>query len=84
VIPQVEPPGPERFGPWALFNYQLSQLLDALRRLEYVQAVAGGLKPDPEPPKPSPRPGLATVRVLKTAEQIAYLNAHRAPSAKGA
>jgi hypothetical protein len=70
-----------KFGPWALINYQIAQLLDSVHRLEYVQAVAGGLEPKPDPPKPVPKPGPSNVRQLRTPEEIAYLQALRAKGA---
>jgi hypothetical protein len=76
-----DPMAAPKFGPWALTNYQLAQLLDSVRRLEYVQAVAGGLDPKPEPPKPVPKPGQTNVRPLRTPEEIAYLQALRAKGA---
>lgn len=77
----VAPAREERFGPWALANYQLASLLDAVRRVEYVSAVAGQLEPKPVPPEPSPRPGVKRkVRALNPAAQ-AYLNGLRAKGA---
>jgi hypothetical protein len=70
-----------KFGPWALINYQLAQLLDSVHRLEYVEAVAGGLDPKPDPPKPVPKPGPSNVRPLRTPEEVAYLQALRAKGA---
>lgn len=54
----VAPMREQKFGPWALVNYQLADLRDSLRRLEYVTAVAGQLEPKPKPPEPTPRPGV--------------------------
>jgi len=73
--------GEQKFGPWALVNYQLADLKDAVRRLEYVTAVAGQLEPKPKPPEPTPRPGSrAKVRALNPAAQ-AYLDRLRAKGA---
>lgn len=75
----VAPVRQERFGPWALANYQLADLRDAVRRLEYVSAVVGGVEPTPKPPEPTPRPGvkLKDKRRLNSA-QVAYLAQLRA------
>jgi hypothetical protein len=77
----VDPLAEEKFGPWALVNYQLAQLLDSVHRLEYVEAVAGGLEPKPDPPQPVPKPGRSNVRPLRTPEEVAYLAALRAKGA---
>jgi hypothetical protein len=69
-----ESAGPVKFGPWALGNYQLAEVIDALRQNTYVTGIAGQLDPTPTPPKPTPRPGAqpAAVRAL-TPEGLAYL-----------
>lgn len=79
--PVVDDERTAKFGPWALINYQLAQLLDSVHRLEYVQAVSGGLEPKPDPPKPVPKPGPSNVRQLRTPEEVAYLQALRAKGA---
>ena len=80
--PQSDLVAPEpKFGPWALTNYQLADLRDAVRRLEYVTAVAGQLEPKPKPPTPTLRPGAtAKVRALNPAA-AAYLDRLRAKGA---
>jgi len=80
----VAPVRQERFGPWALANYQLADLRDAVRRLEYVSAVVGGVEPKPKPPEPTPRPGVAAAgsRRKQSAAGVAYLRRMRI--AKGA
>jgi hypothetical protein len=58
--PEQEPAEP-KFGPWALLNYQLATLTDAVNQNTYMVMLAGGLKyegKDPVPPQPTPRPGL--------------------------
>lgn len=77
----VEANAETKFGPWSVINYQLAQVLDALHRLEYVEAVTGGIEPKPDPPKPTPRPGASNVRQLRTPEEVAYLQALRARGA---
>jgi hypothetical protein len=79
--PRLVDDGEEKFGPWALINYQMAQLLDSIHRLEYVDAVAGGLEPRPDPPKPTPRPGVSNIRRLRSPQQVAYLQALRAKGA---
>lgn len=69
------------FGPWALENYQLAELRDAMRRLEYVAGLAGNLTPKPTPPDPTPRPGLRRAAPKQTPSNVVYLNSLRAKGA---
>jgi hypothetical protein len=78
--PTVTVEGPPKFGPWALVNYQLAQLLDSIHHLEYATVVMAGGKP-PEPPAPVPKPGASNVRQMRTPEEIAYLESLRAKGA---
>lgn len=71
--------GEQKFGPWALTNHQLADLRDAVRRLEYVSAVAGQLTPAPKPPEPTPQPGVKRAVRKQSAENVVYLNSLRAP-----
>lgn len=74
--------GEQKFGPWALANYQLATLTDAVRQLSYVTAIAGRIEPKPDIPKPTPRPGANRKKVAAlTPAGVAYLNNLRA--AKG-
>jgi hypothetical protein len=47
----------QHFGPWALVNFQLAVLTDAVRQLEFVLARVNGNKDYPKP-DPTPRPGM--------------------------
>lgn len=68
--------GPVKFGPWSLGNYQLAELIDAIRQNTWMtQAVIPGREgPPPPQPAPTPRPGaeMAKVRSL-TPEGLSYL-----------
>lgn len=72
-----EPAGEQRFGPWALLNYQIAVLTDAVHELTYITKVAAGLKDrhgrDPEPPQPVARPGLQAGRPQRVQSEAAVL-----------
>lgn len=64
---------PVRFGPWALLNYQLADLRDDVRGVQYALAVGlDGLQAPATPPAPVPRPGAEPERAL-TPKGLAYL-----------
>lgn len=63
---------PQKFGPWALENYQLAQLRDEIAGLRFVVARTAGNENYPEP-KPTPRPGLNRPVRRQTAAGVAYL-----------
>jgi hypothetical protein len=67
---------PVRFGPWALENYQLAELIDAIRQNTWMTQVMVPGRQGPPPPAPprTPRPGAepAAVRSL-TPEGLSYL-----------
>lgn len=67
----------QRFGPWALINYQLATLTDAVNDNTYVVAVAGRLK-DPKAPAPVPRPGLDRPVRRQSEAAVLYLKKLRA------
>jgi hypothetical protein len=70
-------PGPEKFGPWALTNYQLAALTDSVQVLQYITAkAAGGDWPKPEP---TPRPGLNRLKRIQSTANVTYLHGLRAP-----
>lgn len=75
VAPVVE----QKFGPWALGNYQLANVLDAIRHLEFVLARVNGN--EWQPPDPAPRPGAKKVTRKRTPAQVVYLNNLRAKGA---
>jgi len=62
------------FGPWALTNYQLADLRDAVLALKYVTAVVGQVEPKPSPPEPTPRPGLDKPRRKQSDAAVVYLH----------
>jgi hypothetical protein len=69
----------EKFGPWALADFQRVTLIDAINRLAAVTAWSNGNSKFP-PPEPLPRPGR---RVVKREPQLSpaaldYLNSLRA------
>ncbi|MGZ4621454.1 MAG: hypothetical protein ACXVGF_04805 [Blastococcus sp.] len=68
--------GPQKFGPWALLNYQLAALTDAVNRVWYAEAV--GKFKDVEPPKPMPRPGLERPVRRQSEAAVLYLDRLRA------
>lgn len=70
---------PQTFGPWALDNYQMASLLDAVRHLEYTLAVVNGN--EWTPPEPSPRPGTNRPKLKQTEASISYLKGLRAKGA---
>jgi hypothetical protein len=71
----VPEPGDAQFGPWALINYQLAALTDAVKAAAYYSAAAVAKTP-PAPPKPTPRPGMRPLRRLSRAmaERLARLH----------
>jgi hypothetical protein len=77
VNPSSEPRPAEKFGPWALVNYQLAALTDAINSLRYVTAVAGRLQ-NVKPPDPTPRPGLERRVRVQSDAAVLYLDKLRA------
>ncbi|MCW2898494.1 MAG: hypothetical protein JWO67_759 [Streptosporangiaceae bacterium] len=77
----ADEPGEPEFGPWSLVNYQLAALTDAINAVAYKVHVAGDLRPDPEVPEPTPRPGLKprVQQAVLSEAAVIYLNARRAP-----
>lgn len=72
---------PDKFGPWALLNYQVARLTDAVARVEYV--TAAGKFDKVKLPEPTPRPGVkrqpvAQVDPKATEARVLYLNKIRA------
>lgn len=69
--------GPGSFGPWALANYQLAGLIDAIRRLEFVVARVNGNESYPVP-EPTPRPGMNRPVRRQSPAAVTYLDRLRA------
>jgi hypothetical protein len=63
---------PQKFGPWALENYQLAALRDEIAELRFVVARTAGQEKYPEP-TPTPRPGMNRPIRRQSAAGIAYL-----------
>lgn len=76
-LPQM-PAVAESFGPWALGNYQLAMLTDAVRGLEVTLARVNGNEWDAPTPTPTP---LSQRRPRRPAGQVSYLNTLRAEGA---
>lgn len=69
----------QKFGPWALADFQRATLIDAINHLAAVTAWSSGNQKYP-PPKPLPKPGR---RVVQQETQLSpaaleYLNSLRA------
>lgn len=78
VHPETEQePEEPKFGPWALINYQIASLTDAINALRYVTAVAGRLE-GADPPKPVPRPGLTEPKKRMPRAAVLYIDQFRA------
>lgn len=70
----------QRFGPWALDNYQLASVLDAIRHLEFTLARVNGN--EWPPPDPTPRPGVQRRgKPSLSPRGVTYLNSLRAKGA---
>lgn len=76
AIRTASPKGPVRFGPWGLGNYQLADLIDAIRYDTWTKiaqrAHDAGQQPPP-PPAPTPRPGAQPEAGALTPKGLAYL-----------
>lgn len=77
LINPDERPEQQQFGPWALINYQMAALTDAVNRLCYATAVAFKFK-GAEPPSPTPRPGLERRVRVQSDAAVVYLDKLRA------
>ena len=71
-LSELPPPKPGHYGAWSQAELLLARLIDSVDHLAWMQS--DGSKP---PPKPYPRPGVATVTPISK-EALAYLEYVRA------